>query len=129
MDSELRAMLLSIEDQLAQLRTSIQTLHDTSRAPPRIRQKKEKPMPLTAEEMASSRERFLNLFNQWLAGKEIDVHDELNGFEVERLRQFADANNLNVTSKMSKARMLELIAARFREKRQLHKPPVERGAG
>jgi len=61
-------------------------------------------------------------------GKEVEVHDELDKLDLDQLRRFADAKHLNVTAKMPKRRMLELVAARFREKRQLHKPPVERGS-
>jgi hypothetical protein len=59
-------------------------------------------------------------------GREIEVQSELDGIELDQLRRFADANNLNVTAKMSKSRILELVSARFREKRQLHRSPISR---
>jgi hypothetical protein len=42
------------------------------------------------------------------------------------LRRFADANNLNVTSKTPKQKIMKLIAGRFRERRQLLKPHFNR---
>jgi hypothetical protein len=38
---------------------------------------------------------------------------------VPELRRFADANNLNVTSRTPKHKVMQLIAGRFRERRQL----------
>ena len=37
----------------------------------------------------------------------------------EDIRRFGDANNLNVTSKMSKDKVIQLISVRFREKKLL----------
>ena len=37
----------------------------------------------------------------------------------EDLRKFADANNLNVTAKTPKERVIQLVGFRFREKKQL----------
>jgi hypothetical protein len=77
--------------------------------------------PLTSDEIHALQERFEELFAAWTAGNEIAVSEKLEKTAVEDLRRFADANNLNVTAKMSKERVLQLIGARFREKRQLHK--------
>ncbi len=47
------------------------------------------------------------------------MQGELDRLDVEELRRFADSNNLNGTYKMSKERLLHIIGARFREKKQL----------
>lgn len=88
---------------------------------------KQKPPALTEEEMHKLQERFGSLYERWLSGDEHAVQDELEKFEAEELRRFADANNLNVTSKMPKQKVLQLIGARFREKRQLHRGTSLRG--
>lgn len=80
---------------------------------------KAKPLPLTQEEIDSYRVTFDGLYEKWLSGRELDVQGELDKFSVEDLRRFADANNLNVTSKMPSQKLLHLIGARFRERRQL----------
>jgi hypothetical protein len=90
------------------------------------RKKKIKLPPPTPEEIAAHREQFSSLYQRWMDGNEVEVHTELDGFDPDQLRRFADANNLNVTAKLSKNRLLELISARFREKRQLHKSPIIR---
>ena len=126
MDSEVIARLRAIEvklDLLAKGMEEIRALH-ASRG--QVRRKKEKLPPPTVEEITANRDRFSSLYQRWMEGKEVEVHDELDALELEQLRRLADANNLNVTAKMSKLRMLELISARFREKRQLHKPTVGR---
>lgn len=126
MDEFLDKRLNAIELKLERL-LNLAEGNALKRAQSMAKKKRLKPPPLTPEQLDQSRRLFSALFERWLNGDEIQVHDELESQEVEDLRQFADANNLNVTSKMSRARMLELVAARFREKRQLHKPPVERG--
>lgn len=81
--------------------------------------KQEKPLPLTEEEIAQQQERFQELFGRWMGGFEVEVQNELEAADADALRRFADANNLNITTKTPKAKALQLIAARFREKRQL----------
>jgi len=78
-----------------------------------------KPAPLTSEEITELQKRFQSLYHLWLTGHEFEVQKELDALSVEDVRRFADANNLNVTSKMSKEKVLNLIAIRFREKRLL----------
>lgn len=87
---------------------------------------KAKVEPLTAEEAIKHQECFSGLFERWLNGDEIAVQSELEEMDTETVRKFADANNLNVTSKSSKTKCLQLIAARFREKRQLTRDPLSR---
>ncbi|MBQ0932834.1 hypothetical protein [Ideonella alba] len=91
--------------------------------------KQEKTLPLTEEEIKQQQERFHELFSRWMSGFEIEVQSELEAADADALRRFADANNLNITTKTPKARALQLIAARFREKRQLmHGLPSRRDA-
>ena len=83
------------------------------------RMKREKPAPLTDEDIRQQQERFQQLFSRWMSGFELEVQNELEAADADALRRFADANNLNITAKTPKAKALQLIAARFREKRQL----------
>lgn len=82
---------------------------------------KEKPLPLTESEITELQVQFGSLYSRWLEGRELEVQDELEKIEVQQIRRFADANNLNVTAKMPKQKVLQIIAARFREKRQLQR--------
>ena len=126
MDNELLTRLRAIEEKLDLLAKSIEDLRAMGTSRARARKKKDKLPPPTPEEIAAHREQFSSLYQRWMAGKEVEVHSELDGIDLDQLRRFADANNLNVTVKMSKNRLLELISARFREKRQLHKSPINR---
>jgi hypothetical protein len=83
------------------------------------RTKKEKSAPLTDEEMARYQASFEKLFKTWDEGQELQVEKHLDSMDADELRRFADANNLNVTTKTSKQKVMQLIAGRFRERRQL----------
>ncbi len=113
---------------------------------PEIKQKsssqkapKPKALPLTQDEIDSHRAKFDLLYDQWLSGNETEVQAELEKIDAYEIRRFGDANNLNVTSKMPKQKVLHLIAARFREKKQLFRStslppkntehPLHRSAG
>lgn len=116
------------QKELELIHAKLDRIHDqlqriSEKEPTRIERKPPKPKPpaLTTEEMQQLQERFNLLYEQWLSGEEHEVQEELEQLEAEELRRFADANNLNVTSKMSKQKVLQLIGARFREKRQLHR--------
>lgn len=126
MDSELLVRLRAIEDKLDALARSIEELRAMEASRIQSRKKKDKRPPPTPDEIAAYREQFASLYQRWMDGKEEEVHSELEAIDVDQLRQFADANNLNITAKMSRNRVLELIGARFREKRQLHKSPLTR---
>jgi hypothetical protein len=95
-----------------------------SKRPPRV--SKPKPAPLTPEQVQAHQVKFNTMYERWLLGQEMEVQNELEKLDVEELRRFADSNNLNVTSKMPQQKLLHLIGARFREKKQLHKPPSSR---
>jgi hypothetical protein len=80
---------------------------------------KKKAIPLTTEEIEVLQQRFERIFGTWDAGEELQAEKELESMGVQELRRFADANNLNVTSKTTKQKVMQLIAGRFRERRQL----------
>jgi hypothetical protein len=120
MSGDIENELRLIHDKLDQLLAGIEELRAAKRAKSAARkQKKEKPPPLTDEEIKLHHEAFSKLFDRWMAGEEMEVQTELEKFEADQLRRFADANNLNVTTKMPAQKVLQLIGARFREKRQL----------
>jgi hypothetical protein len=78
-----------------------------------------KPVPLTEEDITRLQARFRDLYERFISNQETSVLEELEAMTPEDLRRFADANNLNVTSKTAKSRVIQLIGFRFREKRQL----------
>lgn len=120
-NDDLLAEIRALHDKLDRLLALLEKKNISQSARSRPRQPKPKPAPLTEDEIKDLKAQFGSLFSRWLEGHELEVQDQLEKLDVEHLRRFADANNLNVTAKMSKLRMLQLIGARFREKRQLHK--------
>lgn len=80
---------------------------------------KPKVISLSPEEIEGYQANFERLFSIWEAGEELQVEKELNEMDADILRRFADANNLNVTSKTSKQKIMQFVAGRFRERRQL----------
>jgi hypothetical protein len=115
-----------MQEQLDEILLIVKELQNKKRATAAAKKAKTKPAPLTEEEITKYKERFSVLYEQWLAGDEVKVQSELENLEADELRRFADGNNLNVTSKMPKPKCLQLIAARFREKRQLTKETPRR---
>jgi hypothetical protein len=81
--------------------------------------RKEKPLLLISDDITRHQERFAKLYGTWDAGEGLQVVDELVAMHADELRKFADANNLNVTSKTPKGKIIKLIAGHFRERRQL----------
>lgn len=115
-DSELKA----IQAKLDQLIAAVEDLRGVKRAKAQAKKaSKEKLAPLTDEEIKAHQTQFTELFERWRAGDELAVQNQLDAMDADQLRRFADANNLNVTSKMAVQKVLQLIGARFREKRQL----------
>lgn len=104
-------------DRIASLLELIRASQESRR---KQRTQKVKSTALTEEEMERHQAKFRQLYERWLSGDELGVQDQLDKLDVEELRRFGDSNNLNVTSKMSKDRVLQLIGARFRERKQLH---------
>ena len=124
--AEIRALHEKLDRVLALLEAS---KAKTPKARSRPRAPKPKPIPLTEAEIRDLQAQFGNLFSRWQDGHELEVQNELEKLDVDQLRRFADANNLNITAKMPKQRVLQLIGARFREKRQLHRGTSSAGEG
>lgn len=74
---------------------------------------------LTEEEIKNYQNKFTELYQLWLNGFESKVQDELEKYPIDDLRRFGDANNLNVTSRMPKEKVMQQISIRFREKKML----------
>ena len=120
MDSEVLEELRAINAKLDSLLAAVEELRGTKRAKAeRDKARKVKLPPMTDDELKAHQSRFKDLFDRWASGQEMEVQTELEKLDSEQLRRLADANNLNVTSKMSAQKVLQLIGARFREKRQL----------
>lgn len=120
MAQDLEAELRAIHAKLDQLIVAVDELRAVKKAKAESKKaKKQKLPPMTEEEIRAHQARFGELFDKWMAGNELEVQAELEKLEPDQLRRFADANNLNVTSKMAAQKVLHLIGARFREKRQL----------
>lgn len=112
--------LLNIKNNLSSIENKIDELvtkKNMQREKNRI--SKVKPNPPTEEEISKFKEKFDVLFDLWLKGMELEVVQDLEKFSPEEIRRFADSNNLNVTSKMSKEKVLNLINLRFREKKTM----------
>jgi hypothetical protein len=116
---ELGESLLAIHHKLDRVVELLEGLQ--ARSVKTARPAKLKRSPLTQEDVTALQTQFAALFERWIGGQELETQDELERLDAEDLRRLADANNLNVTSKMSKQKVLHLIGARFREKKQLHR--------
>ncbi len=116
-NTEILNELKSLHEKLNSVLSLLEEINGKVTKTPKPR--KPKPIPLTQEEIDSYRAKFVSLYDMWLSGQETKVLGELENFNADDLRRFADANNLNVTSKMPKQRVLNLIGARFRERKQL----------
>lgn len=119
-DDDLRLELARLHEKLDRVLAILDArAQSAQRKAAQRKTKQEKPQPLTEEEIKQQQERFQDLFSRWMEGFELEVQNELEAADADALRRFADANNLNITTKTPKAKALQLIAARFREKRQL----------
>lgn len=123
---QLTESLKHMQEQIDEVLSIVKELQSQKKAKAAAKKAKAKPEPLTEEDITKYKEKFSVLYVQWLAGDEVKVQSELENLEADELRRFADANNLNVTSKTPKPKCLQLIAARFREKRQLTKETPRR---
>jgi len=119
-EQEILAQLGAINQKIDRILSVLETIRFEQNSKKKPRSPKSRPAALTPEEMEKYKTRFLELYEQWLAGDELGVQAQLDKFDPEEIRRFADSNNLNVTSKMSKDRVLHLIGVRFRERKQLH---------
>jgi len=77
------------------------------------------PIPLTKEEIDKLQDQFALLYDLWLKDQQIELHNILDKLTPDETRKLADANNLNVTTRMAKEKVLKLIEIRFREKKML----------
>jgi hypothetical protein len=116
-NAEILNELKSLNGKLDRIVTLLEEINLSGKKSPKA--PKPKPVPLTQEEIDSYRAKFDLLYEKWLSGQEVEIQAELENFDADDLRRFADANNLNVTSKMPKQKVLHLIGARFRERKQL----------
>ena len=126
-------MSQSVEERLRQLTEKVdrilsllESLHVEPRGRSSVTKLRSKPLPLGEEEIAIHQSKFETLYQTWDTGEELEVENALDKMPIEELRRFADANNLNVTSKTPKQKVMNLIAGRFRERRQLMKPHFNR---
>jgi hypothetical protein len=128
LEEQMKLLLEKVDRVLSLLEKPPDVQHRETKAP---RTRKQKAAPLSAEEMANHQARFESLFEIWNTGEEVHVENQLGAIDAHELRRFADANNLNVTSKTPKQKVMQLIAGRFRERRQLMRshfsrpPPTE----
>ena len=111
--------LKKLQEQLDEVLEILKELQGKKKGKSAARRSKTKPEPLNDDVIAKYKDQFNLLYKQWMGGDEVKVQSELESLEADELRRFADANNLNVTTKSPKQKCLQLIAARFREKRQL----------
>lgn len=123
---QLSESMKHMQEQLNEVLLIVKELQNQKKAKAASRKAKTKSEPLTEEDITKYKEKFSVLYEQWLNNDEVKVQSELESLEADELRRFADANNLNVTSKTPKPKCLQLIAARFREKRQLTKETPRR---
>lgn len=117
---EIRASILVLHEKLDRTLALLEAMQSRKAKAPRP--PKGKPTPLTQEEVTALQAQFAGLYERWINEDELGTQEALEQLDVDQLRRLADANNLNVTSKMPKEKVLHLIGARFREKKQLHKP-------
>ena len=117
-------MSSTLEEQIKLLHEKVDRVLTLLERPKAIRKggekiNKEKQLPLTADEITRQQERFEGMYRVWDSGEELRIENELNAMDRDELRRFAEANNLAVTSKTSKQKVMQFIAGRFRERRQL----------
>jgi len=115
-------LLQEILTELKQINNNFKELFEfvkSSKKPASKRSPKIKLPALTEEEIKGCQNKFAELYQLWLDGFESKVRDELEKYSVDDLRRFGDANNLNVTSRMPKDKVMQQISIRFREKKLL----------
>jgi hypothetical protein len=116
LDEQIRVLVEKVDRILSLLESGTSGPRPRTAAP---RTPKQKAAPLSSDEIAAYQARFESLSETWTKGEELQVETDLDAMSAEELRRFADANNLNVTSKTPKKKILQLVAGRFRERRQL----------
>jgi hypothetical protein len=119
MSSSLEEQLKLLADKVDRILLLLEGRRIGHRSERKIKAKKDKPASPSAEDVSDHQDKFERLYGLWDAGEEVQVENELTAMDADELRRFADANNLNVTSKTPKQKIMQLIAGRFRERRQL----------
>ncbi len=119
-EQEIIKQLEALSDKIDRLASLVESIRAQQELKKKPRAQKVKPAALTPAEVEEHQAMFRKLYDRWISGDELGVQEQLDKLDVEELRRFGDSNNLNVTSKMSKDRVLQLIGARFRERKQLH---------
>jgi SMC interacting uncharacterized protein involved in chromosome segregation len=118
-EEEILKQLRELREKIDGISEGINHLINAKKKRNEAKRERVKPAPLTEDEIRILQERFKGLYERFTAGHETAVQEELEAMTPEDLRRLADANNLNVTSKTAKGRVIQLIGFRFREKRQL----------
>ncbi len=118
--------LIEKVDRLIGILDDTSSKRQTSQRSQRSRDRKQKLAPPSEEETLELQSQFEAMFEKWQSGDELSVERTLDEMDVEKIRRFADANNLNVTAKTPKAKVMHLVAGRFRERRQLLRPHFNR---
>lgn len=116
LEEQIKLLHEKVDRMLALLEARSEESRTRAKAP---RAQKQKAPPLSGDEMEKHQARFERLFETWSTGEELQVEKELDAMDADEIRRFADANNLNVTTKTPKQKVMQLIAGRFRERRQL----------
>jgi len=122
-EQDILNQLRQLSEKLDTISNSIDQLVAAKKKRNEAKRERAKPPPLTEQEISALQAQFKILYERFTANQETAVQEELEAMTPEELRRFADANNLNVTSKTSKARVIQLIGFRFREKKQLTSNP------
>lgn len=129
MDDDTLAKLSEINAKLDLILSELKSLSERRKSPSEPkRPTQRRPAPTTPEAIREDEMLFARLFDRWLSGEHLEVRNELERMDADTIRRFADANNLNVTAKTPTAKVMELISARFREKKQLlagMRPPLK----
>ena len=123
LEEQMKLLLEKVDRILSLLETR------SNAAPKRaVREKtaKEKLSTVGPDDIKRDQERFEKLYGIWDVGEGLQVVNELEAMDATELRKFADANNLNVTSKTPQRKVMQLIDGRFRERRQLMRPHFNR---
>lgn len=120
MDDDTLAKLSEINAKLDLILSELKSLSERRKSPSEPkRPTQRRPAPTTPEAIREDEMLFARLFDRWLSGEHLEVRNELERMDADTIRRFADANNLNVTAKTPTAKVMELISARFREKKHL----------
>lgn len=117
--SDLSKQLQALNRAINELTGVISHLIEVEEAKKQKRKQKTTPLPLTESDVSELKAQFDEFYEKWGSGNEHEIRKQLEDLPLDYLRRFADANNLTVTKKQSKEKVLRAILTRFREKRLL----------